>query len=167
LMLEEAGVPYEYKEPHAFPAKGFAPPMMTSPSGAMCAQTAAISITLGKELGFAPADPALLAEATQLAVDACDLHAEQGDKPDERIGKWYQHLEDNLAGTYFCGQLSFADFSVVQTIIPASVKKKELLAKYPKLTAWFNTMKRLKSYQKLKASGVPMMPEKFGLVHMP
>jgi hypothetical protein len=166
LMLAEAGVPYEYKEPKDYPTKGFAPPMMTSPSGAMCAQTAAISITLGKELGFAPADPAGLAKATQLAVDACDLMSE-ADKPDERVATWYQHLEDNLAGTYFCGKLSFADFSVMQTMIPGSVKKKELFAKYPKLNAWFNNMKSLKGYQKLKATGVPMMPEQYGLVALP
>jgi len=164
LMLEEAGVKVDFKDGADFPGKGFAPPMVASPSGAKIAQTAAISIVLGKELGFTPADSAAHAKACQLVEDFNDLFTEvSGNKDDDRIKKWLQHLEDNLTAKYFCGDsASFADFHGIMVFTGVSQMKASLMAGYPKLCAWIKTMTALKSYQKLKAGGVAFLPEQYG-----
>merc|ERR1719174_3160368 len=138
--------------------------MIETPGGAKCAQTAAISIVLGKELGFSPEDPAAFAKACQIIEDANDLFTEiSGGKDDERIKKWFQHFENNLTGTYFCGDtLSFADFHAFMIFTGASQMKKPLIEGFSKLTAWIEMMTNLESSKKLKATGVPFLPEQYG-----
>eukprot|EP00928_Gymnodinium_smaydae_P057610 TRINITY_DN40823_c0_g1_i1.p1 TRINITY_DN40823_c0_g1~~TRINITY_DN40823_c0_g1_i1.p1 ORF type:complete len:193 (-),score=50.06 TRINITY_DN40823_c0_g1_i1:132-710(-) len=163
-MLEEAGKPYECKGVGDFSGKGFAPPMLETPAGAKCAQTAAIAIVLGQELGYSPSDPAAFAKACQLVNDFSDLFSDvSGGKDDERIKKWLQHFEDNLSSRYFCGDaLSFADFNGFMMFTGVSQMKAPLMVDYPKLNAWIEEMKNLQSSQKLKASGVPFVPESMG-----
>merc|ERR1719174_2464303 len=117
--------------------------MIETPGGAKCAQTAAISIVLGKELGFSPEDPAAFAKACQIIEDANDLFTEiSGGKDDERIKKWFQHFENNFTG--------------------ASQMKKPLIEGFSKLNAWIEMMTNLESSKKLKATGVPFLPEQYG-----
>jgi len=163
-MLEEAGKPYECKGPGDFTGKGFAPPMIETPSGAKCAQTTAISLVLGKELGYSPADDAAFAKACQLCNDFNDLFSEtNAGKDDDRLKKWLQHFEDNLSSTYFCGDsMSFADFHGIFIFTGFTQQKAALMGGYPKLTAWVDVMKNTKSYKKLKEGGVNFLPESMG-----
>eukprot|EP00670_Eutreptiella_braarudii_P001539 CAMPEP_0174299816 /NCGR_PEP_ID=MMETSP0809-20121228/57675_1 /TAXON_ID=73025 ORGANISM="Eutreptiella gymnastica-like, Strain CCMP1594" /NCGR_SAMPLE_ID=MMETSP0809 /ASSEMBLY_ACC=CAM_ASM_000658 /LENGTH=189 /DNA_ID=CAMNT_0015405245 /DNA_START=17 /DNA_END=583 /DNA_ORIENTATION=+ len=163
-MLEEAGKPYECKEAGDFTAKAFAPPMIETPAGAKCGQTTAIAIVLGQELGYSPSDPAAFAKACQLVADSSDLFSDvSGGKDDERIKKWLQHFEDNLSGKFFCGDsLSFADFNCFMIFTGVSQMKAALMGGYPKVNAWIETMRALPSSEKLKATGVPFVPESMG-----
>jgi len=166
-MLEEAEVTYEFKEPSDFDGKGFAPPMIASPSGAKCSQTAAISLTLGRELGLSPKGSVLLAKAFQLVEDFNDLFSGFDKGDDDRKKKWLQHIEDNLTAKYFCGDaITFVDFHGIMVFTNIAQKSPELMEGYPKLKAWIDTVKDSKGYQKLKATGIPFLPEKMGLVNL-
>ena len=161
LMLAEAGAAYDCKEGRDFTGKGFAVPMIETPSGAKCSQTVAIALVLGKKLGFSPSGPVEFAKACQICEDASDLMTEAfGGKPDERIQKWLLHFEDNLDGTtYFTGNsLSFADFHAFMTFTHVSQAKAALMSGYPKLQAWIEAMKKLKSSENLRKTGVPFLP---------
>lgn len=166
LMLEEVGATIENKEPDGgFTGKGFAPPMIESPSGVKISQTAAISIVLGRELGLSPKGFKEFARALQIVEDFNDLFGELSKADDDRLKKWLQVFEDNLTAKYFCGDSPcFADFHGMMTFTSVKTKKAPLLEGFPKLSAWVDLMVATKGYQKLKETGIPMLPEKFGLV---
>merc|ERR1712187_31229 len=138
--------------------------MIETPAGAKCAQTTAIRVVLGGELGLSPSDPAQFAKACQLCADFSDLFSDvSGKKDDDRIKKWLQHFEDNLCSKYFCGDsLSFADFHGFMLFTGASQMKADLMPEYTKLNAWIETMKNLPSSQKLKETGIPFVPDSMG-----
>ena len=164
MMLEQAGAEFEIKLPDAVPAPtGFAPPMMSFPDGSYIAQTSAICIALGQDLGLAPKDPAAARKAMQITCDAADVISDMS-KGEERLAKWLSHLETNLSAACFCGDnVTYADFAVYQSVLCLDIKSTvdlpKMLEAAPKLSKWCAMMKDTDGAKKVAATGVPILPE--------
>uniref|UniRef100_A0A0G4HDR7 Glutathione S-transferase C-terminal domain-containing protein n=1 Tax=Chromera velia CCMP2878 TaxID=1169474 RepID=A0A0G4HDR7_9ALVE len=157
MILEEAGKPYTMLGADAYDGTpAFAAPFIRTPSGITIAQTAAIMMTLGEELGLAPKEPVLAAKAKQVELDAADILSETISKKlsenPERAKKWAAHVEKLLAGGYAVGSsLTYADFSLY--MITESLANESEVIK-----AWRTKMEETKGVKGWKALGVPVLP---------
>lgn len=173
-MLEHTGTPYSTAEPGELPAgfPCFAPPMMKFPDGIVMAQTVAINKTLGKKLGLYPENPADEAHALQLAFNCTDINTEiAGIKTvaevapyvaeGQRGDKWLTLMNKSLeqAGTGFAvgGKLTYADFSVYNTIKALS-QYGDFLGKHPKLAEHLAMMNALPNVKAFNDKGIPHLP---------
>jgi glutathione S-transferase len=166
-MLKHAGKDFTCKAPDEVPAGiGFAVPVLTSPTGWSIAQSNAITMALGKELGLAPGGGAIAdAKAAQLVADAGDFTSEiAAAKPDERIMAWLTYIEGQMQGDYFMGELSFVDFAFYPPFVNVVLKKgKGKMAGVslpPKIQKFVNeTMPAIIAVAEMNASGVAMLPD--------
>lgn len=160
MILEEAGVTYDCKEQTEAPPNCFAPPMVTTPSGAAVSQTPVIVTVLGKETGLWPTDAAGDAKAMQYCADAADFFAEAMAKPADRIEKWLGFFEAALStGPFMMGtKLTSVDFTLYTAFVVAQSKHPDSVAKFAKCTAFMALMTEQKGFKAVAAKNLPMMP---------
>eukprot|EP00930_Biecheleria_cincta_P064197 TRINITY_DN49755_c0_g1_i1.p1 TRINITY_DN49755_c0_g1~~TRINITY_DN49755_c0_g1_i1.p1 ORF type:complete len:219 (-),score=42.18 TRINITY_DN49755_c0_g1_i1:194-802(-) len=161
MLLETAGVMYEFKLPEEQPeGAGFAVPMMTFPDGTTIAQSPAIMLALGEAFGLAPNAARERVKHNQLILDASDLAADRA-KPQERLDKWFSYFEKVLVASgsgYLMQTVTAADFQLFLPIYNLKREDKLSATQFPYLTAWHFKISQLPAAKKFLDSGVPVMP---------
>lgn len=130
-ILKHSGADFIVKEPKdAPPNSGFAVPIMTFPAGYSISQAPIICAELGKQLGLLGSGEAEEVLGRQLLADAADFLIEiLGNKPADRLRKWFQHFEGKLGGKDFLlGSLSACDFFLFHCL--HLIKEKKRVGKY-------------------------------------
>jgi len=165
MMLEYAGVTYECldKGDQSADKPGiFAVPAVKFPDGLVMSQTAAVIITLGKMLGLMPSTEFGEARALQVAMNASDM-AQEFSKlktDDQRCSKWLDVMESVLAeyesAFMVGGSLTYADFAAYLPLKNLSNGGK--VGAHPKIVAWLEMMDGIPELQRIKNSGIPILP---------
>merc|ERR1719162_2939569 len=133
---------------------------MTLTDGTTIAQTSALCVALGQDLGMAPEGAGASAKAIQISMDITDFMSEiMGKKGAERLMKWMSHFEACLGDKgYFMGEsVSYVDFCVLGAMmcIPLKIAKGvddiKGVSMTPKVQAWFDKMTAMEAVKKVDA----------------
>src|SRR6056297_2152507 len=172
LTLDEAGVAYTIHEPKDAPTgegealfKRFGYPAITLPNGMTFGQTPAILHVLGQTFGLAGKTPEEQADCLQTLLDVNDLFTEAlsdklTEKPD-RARQWFELLSHKLKDHRFLinDTPSVADFHAVFATEWVHRKyRADAYDDFPPLARCWQDMCDHAAVQRMKNSGIPMIP---------
>jgi len=161
-ILEAAKAKYEMKEVADVPkdSNTFACPMCSFPDGCTIAQTGAICIALGKDLGLAPSGAIAERKSLQLVMDVGDMMSDcLGKKGCERVMKWVNHFEVALGDKpYMMGdKVTYVDYTAMGVFALFPLKDAKVAEDFkgvemtPKVKAWYEKMSADEAVKKVLA----------------
>lgn len=172
LTLDEAGVAYTIREPKDAPTgegealfKRFGYPAITLPNGMTIGQTPAILHVLGQTFGLAGKTPEEQVDCLQTVLDVSDLFNEAlsgklAEKP-ERARQWLELLSHKLKDHRFLinDAPSVADFHAVFATEWVHRKyRADAYDDFPALARWWQDICAHPAVQRMKSSGIAMIP---------
>lgn len=165
LTLEEAGVEYCIKTPDQAPKGRFTYPSITLDSGETIGQTPAILNVLGERFGLTGQTPMQKILCQEAVLDVNDIFSEAQSKKftaePERAAKWFTLIAEKLANQRFlvADTPTVADFhAVFATEWVHKSYKADAYDAHPRLAKWWQDICAHPSVNRMKTSGIPMIP---------
>ncbi|MEM7283440.1 MAG: glutathione S-transferase family protein [Pseudomonadota bacterium] len=164
-MLEEAGVDYQVHQPEEAPPGRFTFPQITLGTGETIGQVPVILNVLGDKFGLTGRSEIAKILCQQAVLDADDIFsaAQSGvfSENPARAAQWFGLLQEKLAHTRFlvADTPTVADFhAVFATEWVHKSFSPDAYDSFPRLAQWWKDICEHPPVQRMKTSGIPMIP---------